>query len=526
MTPTPPTARATAWSHPTLAELASRCALVSAPGSADPTEWSQPVTGVTLDNRTIRPGELFAALPGQRVHGARFAATAAAAGAVAVLTDADGAAQAAASGLPVLVPPDGQDLREVLARVSALVQGEPTTALRTFAVTGTNGKTTTTFLLAHLLTLLGQRAGLVGTVELRIGGRSVPARLTTPESPELQALARAMVAAGDEALVMEVSSHALSLHRVDDIVFDIAGFTHLTPDHLDFHESLESYFAAKAALFTPAHARSAVVLVDQEWGVRLAAEASVPVTTVRTTPVAGDEAGAGADWWVHDITTAQDGTAFTLTGAAGSLRTTLALPGDFNVSNAALALVMVLRAGYPLARLEQVLTAAGGLRAAVPGRMEVVSDRPRCIVDFAHNADALERALATLRTSTTGRLLLVFGATGDRDRAKRPMMGEVAARGADVVVLTDDDPHGEDPAAIRAEVRAGITRVQQAGHPVQVHERAPRAEAIAHALALAGPEDTVLIAGRGHETIQEVAGVDLELDDRVEVRRILHGETS
>lgn len=493
------------------------------------------VGAVACDNRAVADGDLFVAMPGASAHGARFAADAVARGARAVLTDPDGAALLGAGAgqdalppdVPVLVTPDP---RGVLGPVAAWVYGEPAERLMTFGVTGTNGKTTTTYQLDHLLRALGWTSGLVGTVTTRAGDRVLPSRLTTPEAADLQAVLAAMCEQGVRTLAMEVSSHALSMHRVDGISFGVVGFTNLSQDHLDFHGDLQAYFEAKALLFTPAHARRGVVVVDDVWGERMAAAAQVPVATLRTVP---EDGGApAADWTVSDVAPHGTGSAFSLTHSDGrSLRTSTSLPGEFNVANAALAVTMVLEGGAHVSDVAEALDGADGLSATVPGRMEVISPggdgtgRPRVIVDFAHNTDALELALDALRPSTAGRLVLVFGATGDRDRGKRPSMGAAGVAGADVVVVTDDDPHGEDPAAVRAAVLDGARAAQQAareaGREVTVLEVADRADAIVRAVAEASADDTVLVAGRGHETIQEVAGVDLELDDRVEARRAL-----
>jgi len=496
----------------------------SAPGVVE-------VWGVASDDRTADAGDLFVALPGARAHGARFAPAAVARGAHAVLTDEQGAALAAEAGLgvPVLV---AADPRALLGPVAAWVYGSPAQDLTTFGVTGTNGKTTTTYLVDHALRALGWKGGLIGTVEMRSGDRVLPSRLTTPEAADLQALLAAMREDTVRTLAMEVSSHALALHRVDGLVFDVVGFTNLSQDHLDFHGDLQEYFEAKALLFTPEHARRGVVVVDDAWGERMVAASRVPVATLRVSPQDAADEQPAADWTVHDVEpSAAGGSAFTLRHRDGrSVRTTTALPGAFNVANAALALALVLEAGTDPRDLEAALEAAGGLTPAVPGRMELVSrppHRPRVVVDFAHNPDALALALDALRPTTPGRLVVVFGATGDRDRGKRPTMGGVAVEGADVVVVTDDDPHGEDPAAIRAEVLPGALAAREAAaaapeaRDVVVLEVAPRARAIREAIAAAGPDDTVLVAGRGHEVWQEIAGVDHPLDDRVEARAAL-----
>ncbi|NIZ93666.1 UDP-N-acetylmuramoyl-L-alanyl-D-glutamate--2,6-diaminopimelate ligase [Kineococcus rubinsiae] len=509
--------------HVSLADLSLALGTpVRAAGDHDP-DPALPVTGATLDSRRVAPGDLYAALPGAHAHGAAFAAQAAAAGAVVALTDPAGAERVAAAGLPALVVADP---RAVLGDLAAAVHGHPGRALTTVGITGTNGKTTTAYLLEAVLSGAGWTTGLLGTVETRIAGRRVPSVRTTPEAPDLHALLARMVEAGVRGCALEVSSHALALHRVDGLVVDVAVFTNLSQDHLDFHGSLEEYFQAKALLFTPRHARAGVVAVDTEWGRRLAAQASVPVTTVRTVdgppPSAND-----ADVVVTGVRPGRSGSTFTLAprpGGAlaelldGPLELTAALPGAFNVANAALAAVAALLAGVGPQAVRAGLAAAPG----VPGRMERVGraeDEPLVVVDYAHTPDALERVLETLRPSTAGRLVAVLGAGGDRDRAKRPVMGEVAARLADLVVVTDDNPRSEDPAAVRAAVLAGA----RGSGGAEVREVADRREAVAAALAAcAGPQDTVLLAGKGHESGQEVAGVTTPFDDREVAAAALH----
>ncbi|MCB7137780.1 UDP-N-acetylmuramoyl-L-alanyl-D-glutamate--2,6-diaminopimelate ligase [Cellulosimicrobium marinum] len=517
----------------TVGDAAARFGLAPVRGTGSGADLREvEVSSVASDDRTVAEGDLFVALPGARAHGATFAARAVERGARAVLTDAEGSRLLDGCPVPVLV---ADDPRALLGPLAAWVYHQPAERLATFGVTGTNGKTTTTYLLDHALRSLGWTGGLIGTVEMRSGDRVLPSRLTTPEAADLQALLAAMREDGVHTLAMEVSSHALALHRVDGLVFDVVGFTNLSQDHLDFHGDLHAYFDAKAQLFTPAHARRGVVVVDDPWGERMVEAARVPVATLRVRPdVAGDPAGARpeADWTVTDTDVAPDGgTGFVVRHRDGrSVRTATALPGPFNLANAALAVVMVLEGGTDPRDLEASLAATGGLAPAVPGRMEVVSEpphAPRVVVDFAHNPDALALALDALRPTTPGRLVVVFGATGDRDRGKRPTMGAVAVDGADVVVVTDDDPHGEDPAAIRAEVLPGALAARDAAaagpeaRDVVVREVAPRARAIHEAVAAAGPLDTVLVAGRGHEVWQEIAGVDHPLDDRVEARAAL-----
>lgn len=480
-------------------------------------------TGVTIDSRSVESGDLYIGLPGARRHGAEFAAQAAAAGAAAILTDDDGArlASDAAPGLPVL---RSGNLRGLVGPLAAAVynsQPEDGPAPVLFGVTGTNGKTTTTYFINSLLAALDVSTGLIGTIEIKAGSQAIPSALTTPESPDLHGLLALMRERSLGAAAMEVSSHAISYRRVDAVRFSVAGFTNLTQDHLDLHGSMEEYFETKARLFSPDRAGRAVVSVDDEWGRRLACRArsaGLPVATLSTD-------GGSADWSVRGTVRQGLGHRFQLHGPDGVvLRLHTGLPGTFNVSNAALAVVMVLASGTDPARLQQALDASDPLTVEVPGRMQLVCERPAAIVDFAHNPDALERTLASVRRPESGaRVIVVFGATGERDQSKRPLMGAIAARLADVVVVSDDDPHGEDAAGIRADVLAGArAAAEQEQLPVQIIEVFPRAEAIERAVAMATPSDTVLVAGRGHEVWQEVNGENLALDDRVELRKALH----
>ena len=486
---------------------------------------SVPVTGISLNSRTVAPGDLYVALPGATRHGADFVSQAVDAGAVAVLTDDDGArllALSADTPVPVLVV---DKPRGAVGGLAALIyqsrpEGGATPSL--FGVTGTNGKTTTTYFINALLQALGRRTGLIGTIEILAGGEPIPSLLTTPESTDIHALLALMRERGLDAASMEVSSHAVSFHRVDGVQFDVAGFTNLTQDHLDLHGTMDEYFQTKAELFTPPHAKSAVVTVDDEWGRRLAAGAGIPVTTLATAQGNGPE--ASADWAVTATAPRGLGTEFLLRHRDGTeLRVHTALPGSFNVSNAALATVMVLASGVDPATLQSALDSADPFTVAVPGRMQLVSTAPAAVVDFAHNPDALQRALEAVRSPQPGsRVIVVFGATGQRDQGKRPAMGAIAARLADVVIVSDDDPHDEDAAAIRADVLAGALEAKEAGGlGCTILESYPRDAAIRQAVDMAHPHDTVLVAGRGHEVWQEVKGVNLALDDRVELREAL-----
>lgn len=486
-----------------------------------------PVTGISLNSRAVRPGDLYVALPGATRHGADFVSQAVDAGAVAVLTDDAGARLLALSNdisVPVLL---ADEPRSLVGRLSALIYQsrlEHAAAPALFGVTGTNGKTTTTYFINSLLQALGKKTGLIGTIEILAGGEAIPSLLTTPESTDVHALLALMRERGLDAASMEVSSHAISFHRVDGVVFDVAGFTNLTQDHLDLHGTMEEYFQTKARLFTAERARAAVVTVDDEWGRKLAADAGIPVTTLATGSDAAEAVAPGADWRVVDPQPRGLGTEFGLRHRDGTeLRLHTGLPGSFNVANAALATAMVLATGISAAEVQAALDSADPFTVAVPGRMQLVATAPAAVVDFAHNPDALARALEAVRSQTPGsKVIVVFGATGQRDQGKRPAMGAIAARLADIVIVSDDDPHDEDAAAIRADVMAGAIEAKTAeGLGCTVLEVFPRDAAIRKAVELAGPEDTILVAGRGHEVWQEVKGVNLALDDRVELRTAL-----
>jgi UDP-N-acetylmuramoyl-L-alanyl-D-glutamate--2,6-diaminopimelate ligase len=459
------------------------------------------VTGVSHDAGLVRTGDLYAALPGSRTHGANFAKQAVAAGAVAVLTDAAGSAIADDAGVPLLVV---DDPRLELGPLASWIYGDPSRALRLLGVTGTNGKTTTSYLLDAGLRAAGETSGLIGTIETRIGDRVLPSVRTTPEAPELQALFAEMVESGVGAAAMEVSSHALALHRVDGTTFEVVAFTNLSQDHLDFHADLDDYFAAKARLFTPQFARAAVVNIDDEHGRLLVDLAGIPVTTVSIE-------GRDADWRATDLRLGSDGSRFVASGPGVAIAVEVRLPGAFNAANALLALVTLITAGVAP---DAAAAGIAGL-AVVPGRMEPVSVGQSfvALVDYAHTPDAVVTLLETLRATSAGRLIVVLGCGGDRDRSKRPLMGAAAARLADVAVLTSDNPRSEEPAGILAAMLEGAMGVDPAERGRVLVEPDRRA-AIAAAVRHAQPGDVVVVAGKGHEQGQEVGGVIHPFDDR------------
>jgi UDP-N-acetylmuramoyl-L-alanyl-D-glutamate--2,6-diaminopimelate ligase len=471
------------------------------------------VSGVTLRAQDAQPSDLFAALQGANAHGARFAAAAVGGGAVAVLTDPAGAAMLP-SDVAVLVHPAP---RSVLGAAAALVYGDPSSRLKVIGVTGTSGKTTTTYLVEAGLRAAGRSAGLIGTVGIRVDGVDQPSALTTPEAPALQALLAAMAEQHVDTVVMEVSSHALALGRVDGVRFAVGGFTNLSRDHLDFHPSMEDYFDTKARLFdadSPLRASTAVVCIDDDAGRAMAGRALHPVTV--------SAEGADADWRAVDVrTNADGGQHFVAVDPDGHRHEVdIRLPGRYNVTNSLLALALLRTVGVAPE------DAAPGLAAAqVPGRLESV-DRGQdfmALVDYAHKPGALQAVLENLRRQGGGRLAVVFGAGGDRDPGKRDSMGRIAAENADLVVVTDDNPRSEDPATIRAAILAGAAEAANAAEIVEIGDR--RA-AITHAVRWARRGDVVLIAGKGHETGQTANGVTRPFDDREELAAALSAITS
>nr|WP_326833457.1 UDP-N-acetylmuramoyl-L-alanyl-D-glutamate--2,6-diaminopimelate ligase [Cutibacterium porci] len=468
------------------------------------------ITGITLDSRQVHPGDLYVGLHGLHAHGATFAASAAKSGAVALLTDVEGATLAAGAGVPVIV---ADDPRAAMAVAAAMIFGHPSDAMTMFGITGTNGKTTTAFLVEAGLRAAGRHVGTIGTIGFRLDGDELPSArttVTTPESPDLQGLFAAMAERGASDVVMEVSSHALALQRVDGTCFDVVAFTNLGRDHLDFHKTLDEYFEAKARLFTPELARVGVINVDDSRGRQLVERMQASGVTVVTTSI-----HHASDYQVTSWHAAAAGAVFDVNTPSGKRTLELSLPGEFNVRNAAMALAMLEAAGLTFDDV------ADGLASAqVPGRMERVdlgAEAPTALVDFAHTPQAIASALDAARTSVDGgRLLAVLGAGGDRDVAKRGPMGQVAAERADIVIVTDDNPRTEDPAVIRAAVLEGAH--DAAGDDVIVVDGGRRREAINEALRMAKVGDVVCVLGKGHETGQHIGSEVLPFDDREVIR--------
>lgn len=491
----------------TLAEVARSLGL-------DPVEGPE-VTGVTHNAREVRPGDLYVAFPGANHHGAAFAGQAAAAGAVAVLTDPAGAELAAGTGLPLLVV---DRPRARMGELAAAVYDRPSERLLMIGLTGTNGKTTTSYLVEGGLRGAGRHPGVIGTVEMRVGDERIKSERTTPEATDLHAILAVMGERGADAVTMEVSSHALVYGRTDGVVYDVALFNNLTPEHLDFHPDMEDYFQAKARLFQPGKSRSGVVNLDDAYGRRLAAEAKIPVATFSAT------GAPEADWRAVDVQLGPVGSTFRVLGPGGvEADAAVPLPGPFNVANALAAIVLLATAGLPLESAVAGVAAVPG----VPGRLERVdAGQPYvAVVDYAHKPDALKAVLASLREVTKGRLHVVVGCGGDRDPHKRAPMGGIAARLADTAVLTSDNPRSEDPLAILATMLNGAAEVPEAerGAVLVVPDRA---EAIELAVARAQAGDTVLVAGKGHELGQYVRDEIRPFDDREVLRESIARTTA
>ncbi len=491
---------------PVLGVAVSPAGPVPAAGRADPVA----VTGVTNASDAVHPGDLFAALPGARTHGARFVAAAVAAGAVAVLTDPAGADAAATAGVPALVVPDP---RAVLGEVAATVYDRPTEKLTVIGITGTAGKTSTAYLIEAGLRAAGHTVGLVGTVETRLGDLVVDSARTTPEACDLQGLFAAALQRGVTAVVIEVSSHALVLDRVTGTAFTVGGYTNFGTDHLDFHATRAEYFDAKARLFD-GRCQHEVINYDDLALRPLIHAGTVTYSALGAVPEPG--ATGARHWRAADVTSAGYGQRFTALAPDGTrVDAAVGLPGRHNLANALLALACLTLVGVDPA------VAAIGVAGCpgVPGRMERV-DAPgpvTGIVDYAHKPDAIVAVLVALREAATGQVIAVLGAGGDRDHGKRPVMGAAAARGADLVLVTDDNPRTEVPAEIRAQVLAGA---RDAG-TAEVVEVAGRRDAIAEAVRRAGPGDLIALLGKGHERGQEIAGQVYPFDDRVELARAL-----
>ena len=464
----------------------------------------RPIAAVALAAEDVEPGDLYVATEPNLDGGDLDVSTALRRGAHAVVIPLSLEIGPHTHATVVRV----RDSRDALGRVLAAACDRPSQALEALAVTGTNGKTTTAWLLSEILTSCGVRTGLIGTVEIRVGAERQPASYTTPPARVLQPLLAEMRAAHCTHVVMEASSHGLALGRLAGTRIQVAGFTNLTRDHLDFHGTTEAYAAAKARLFTD-FARAACIAIDDQHGVSLADRYSGPKLTVST-------AGAPGDLRVRRASHSVAGTVVEIEGVLGHRTLELSLLGAYNVQNALVALGMAVLAGQdPTLAIEALARAKGA-----PGRCEVVSGARRVIVDYAHTPDALERVLSTLRPLTAGRLICIFGAGGERDKGKRPLMGKAVAELADLAVVTSDNPRSEPPESIIADIVEGMTG------PARIEVEPDRRQAIVRAIRAATVQDIVLIAGKGHETTQTIQGQAHVFDDRQVAAEVLAGLTA
>ena len=498
-----------------LAELAGRFARETR-GDLDGVS----VSGITLATADLRAGEAFVAIRGVNRHGAEFAQAAADKGAVAIVTDADGAAIAADAGLPILVV---DDPRGMLGDLSAWVYGTGADddLPLLFGTTGTNGKTSVSHILEGILGQLGVVTGLSSTAERHIAGEVIVSRLTTPEASEFHALLALMRERGVEAVAVEVSAQALSRHRVDGLVFDVAGFTNLSHDHLDDYADMSEYFEAKLPLFRPDRSRRAVISLDSTPGLEVVERCEVPFVTVGTPAIAADpDAAASAHWTVEILDERPAGTRFRLASADGrTLTTVVPVIGPHMAANAGLAIVMLLEGGYSWDALTAALD-GGSIEAYLPGRTQLVSgDRgPAVYVDFGHSPDAFEKTLAAVRRVTPGKVLMLVGADGDRDATKRHDMGRTAVEGSDILVITDHHPRFENPESIRATLIEGARRARP---DAEIHDYSPPERAIIEAVKLVGDGDAILWAGPGHQDYRDIRGVRTPYSARELARRAL-----
>jgi UDP-N-acetylmuramoyl-L-alanyl-D-glutamate--2,6-diaminopimelate ligase len=457
------------------------------------------ITGVSQSSENIEEGDIFIALPGDKTHGARFAADAIKNGARAVLTDSAGAELI--TGIPVLITSNPRRSAGIL---SAWFHSEPMRDLYSVGITGTNGKTTVTTILHQIMSLAGRESGLIGTIETRIGSEVLISKRTTPESSELQSLAAVMRERHMRNLIMEVSSHAIALDRVRGSHFAVVGFTNLSQDHLDFHETMDKYFEAKAALFTFEYADLAIINIDDSYGRKLQEKTELPVITLSRT-------NTQANWHYGDISSEYYGAQIAIRGSGGILiEGKVNLHGGYNYDNLLMAVAIAVESGIdPI----DIASSLPKLRGA-SGRLEAVAlgQKFAAFVDYAHSPDAVARVLETARELSKGRVIGVLGCGGDRDRSKRSAMGRALDVGSDVAIFTSDNPRSESAEEILKEMTVGIESASVISD---------RAQAIRSAVNEAGDGDVVIILGKGHETGQDIAGVVHSFDDRIELAKAI-----
>ena len=475
--------------------------------SAEPKDFQEVIfTGLTHLDSEVIPGDIFLAFPGSKTHGANYISTAKKNGAVAVLTDLAGAAHS--DGLPTLIV---KDVRQAGAVLASTFYRSPIQDMKSIGITGTNGKTTVTTLLFQIFAAAGRDSGLIGTVETRIGDEIIASKRTTPEAADLQSLAAVMRERHMRHLVMEVSSHALELKRILGSRFSIVGFTNLSQDHLDFHQDMESYFAAKAKLFTYEYADLGFINIDDSYGARLFESRSIPMISLA-------RVNREATWHYSSITPTAQGAEFTIRGKDGILiESRTSMHGGFNLDNLLLAVAIAYECEIDPLEIAMIIPKLNG----APGRLEAVSlgQSFTALVDYAHSPDAVVNVLAAIREFTSGRIIGVLGCGGDRDASKRPLMGQALHKGCDISIFTSDNPRSESPADILAEMVGQLS----INEPSKVIE--DRAKAIAYAVSLAEAGDTVVILGKGHESGQEINGVVTPFDDRLQLAQEIEAKS-
>ena len=490
---------------PSTLNLQKVAGAVSANCEFSETQLSQiEISGVTHNDSLVEPGDLFIAMPGANRHGAEFAGQAVKSGAVAVLTDAKGAELV--SGVPVLVVADP---RRVAGHVAALLYNEPMRDLASIGITGTNGKTTVSTLIYQIFEAADRDCGLIGTIETRIGKDTVESSRTTPEATDLQAISAVMRERHMRHLVMEVSSHAMVLHRMQGAHFAFVGFTNLSQDHLDFHGDLESYFAAKAKLFTYDFADQAVINIDSQYGSKLASLTELPVISL-------SRVNTKATWHFAEIEQSGKQVHFKIRGSGGILiESSTKLRGGYNLDNLLMAVAIAVESGVDPIDVAAAIPALTG----AAGRLEEINVGQdfSALVDYAHTPDAVTSALESIREFTTGKVIAVLGCGGDRDSSKRPLMGQALIQGCDIAIFTSDNPRSENPSEILKEM-VGSSKVSD---PARVIE--DRKSAIEYAVSLAENGDTVAILGKGHELGQEIAGKKFDFDDRKVLAQAIAG---
>ncbi|MEI7539927.1 MAG: UDP-N-acetylmuramoyl-L-alanyl-D-glutamate--2,6-diaminopimelate ligase [Actinomycetes bacterium] len=482
-------------------KLGALCAIIGATCDSESLNEIE-VTGIAQASNSVLPGDLFVALAGEKFHGAVFAADAIKNGAVAVLTDEIGATHI--SGVPVLV---STNPRRAAGIASAWFYSEPMRDLYSIGVTGTNGKTTVTTLLHQILTAAGRESGLIGTVETRIGIEALASKRTTPESSDLQALSAVMRERHMRNLVMEVSSHAITLERIRGSHFAVVGFTNLSQDHLDFHKDMEDYYQAKAKLFTFEYADLAVINIDDSYGKRLSEEVELPVMTL-------SRFDSKSTWHFVSITPDYVGASLAIRGSGGILiEGKTQLHGGYNYDNLLMAIAIAVESGIDPIDIAAILPTLTGAM----GRLESVrlGQNFTALVDYAHSPDAVARVLETAKDISDGRVIAVLGCGGDRDKTKRTLMGQALRDGSDIAIYTSDNPRSENPEEILVQMVLDIEIIPPSEVIVD------RAQAIRQAVNLAEAGDVVMVLGKGHEKGQEINGIVYEFDDRIELAKAI-----